>query len=362
MSKFLKIIIILVIVLITGIVGVWVYSKFQNSRLSLPFSLHSPAQTSPSQKESRSKTSYLSSLSDEVFDYWIVQSTKEVFYINKKGIFKANPDKPIPVLKTEIKNLVSVNVSPLKDKILIAFGKKYDEQFSLYDLIENKIYPLPLEIKKAIFSYDGKKLLALKNNDLTITDLKGKVVKTLIKNFSLKDVNWKWANSWEIYFYDKPSSLKGGMWRYDIKKKTFEEIIAHQKGLFLRWLNPDLILKLGDDKADLISYTGLPIKNFDYYLIPSKCDLSNSTSTPYSLYCFYPKFFLQDKKGYWLEDYLKEKIKTDDNLYLFGKEKPKLISALLDVDAKKVKFFDKEIYFINRKDNKLYKVTLPLQI
>lgn len=315
----------------------------------------------------------------QVFDYWVASSTQEIFYVSQEGkIAKVNSGGQDAFLsEQEIQNLNFILPSPDSQKIIAAFGSPTQPQFSIFDLVANSWSPLPLEIKSAAWSPEGKRAAVVisQNNqaiqqssgqaNLAIIDMakylsndakqKEKAVKVIIKNFALKDLKIDWLRPDEIIFSDKPSSLApGSAWRLNLSKLNFDEIIPSGNGLMIKWLNEDLGLKFQNQKSSLINWGGQVINDFPFMVLPDKCVLKSD-----SLYCFL--FTPASPKIKWPDNYLQKSVYTQDALYKFNLNNltaPELVfdAALKGktIDASDLRLFGNQILFINRYDNLLY--------
>jgi hypothetical protein len=369
MRKILIIIIIGVIVVLT--IGGLVYflSNRTTSPSAKPTNLPSGGQISTNQLKVLSK--------EPVFDYWIASSTQEIIYINKDGkIGRIGQDKFIS--EQTIKDLDYAQISPDGQNILVAFGDPHQPQFSILNLITDSWSPLPLEIKSATWSPEGKRLAAVINqneqNNLVILDLakylsndpkqKGKSFTIIVKNFSLQDLKMDWLTPDEIFFTDKPSGLvEGSAWRLNFAKPTnttFTEIIPPGNSLMIKWLKDDLGIKFQNQQSSLINWAGQTINNFSVMVLPNKC-----VSKSDSFYCFlFIDTIPRTSKINWPDDYFQKTIYTRDGLYKFDPKnltEPQLVFdqwGEKNIDATNIKTVGNQILFINRYDNQLYSLEI----
>ncbi|MEK7624191.1 MAG: hypothetical protein AAB404_00460 [Patescibacteria group bacterium] len=308
---------------------------------------------------------------ESVFDYWIASSTQEIFYVTEAGkIAEINPDGQDTLLsEQQIGDLNFILSSPDSRKIIVAFGNQAQPQFSIFDLTNNSWTPLPLEIKSAAWSPEGKRIAVItsQNNqtNLTIIDVakyfstdakqKEKASKIIIKNFALKDLKIDWLMPDELVFTDKPSSLAmGSAWRFNLSKLNFDEIVPPGNGLMIKWLKDDLGLKFQNQKSSLINWAGQAINDFPFMALPDKCVLKID-----SLYCFL--FTPASPKTKWPDDYLQKSTFTNDSLYKFNLGNltaPELVfENTIEgkiIDASNLKLLGNQILFTNRYDSLLY--------
>lgn len=377
-----------ILVFIIGIVGVLIFGwliYYFVTLLTIP-SASKPGPTEPAPlttglgPESASPTEGAANLlkilsSEPVFDYWTASSTQEIFYVTPEGkIAKIGSPAGAYLSEQTVENLNFILPSSDSQKIIIAFGNPHQPQFSFLDLISNAWTPLPLEIKSVAFSPEGKRLAALISQNgqtnLVILDLakylagdakqKAKASKTIIKNFSLQDLKMDWLKPEEIIFSEKPSTLTlGSVWRLELSKLNFQEIISPGRGLFLKWLKDDLGLKFQKQKSSLINWAGQVINDFPFLVLPDKCIFRAD-----SLYCFLFSTNGLSPKTNWPDDYLQKAVYTKDDFYkidLNNLTNPQLIFsqwAGKTIDATNLKILGNQILFLNRYDNNLYGLEL----
>lgn len=360
--------------IILGVIGLlavgWLIYFLINQAAS-PTTAVKPETKPTSAEESASQLKIISQ--EPIFDYWLASGAQEIFYMNSEGkIAKAGDSQNTYLSEQIIENLNFILPAPDGQKIIAAFGDPRQPQFSVFDLTNNEWSPLPLEIKSAIWSPEGKRLAVVINrngqSDLVILDLakylssdfkqKTKSSTTIIKNFSLWDLKMEWLTPDEIIFTDKPSNLTmGSAWRLNFAKTTkiaFTEIVSPGNGLMIKWLKNDLGLKFQNQQSSLINWAGQIMNNFSITVLPDKCVLM-----PNSLYCFL--FTPTNPKTNWPDDYLQKAVYTADNLYKFNlndnSTNPIFVFAPIEgkiIDAADLKILGNKILFINRYDNLLY--------
>ena len=374
MRKFLGFIIGIIGILALAWLIYFVISKATAPKTINPQPTAQPitAQTQSPTREAPPASGRLKTISGSpIFDYWAASSTQEIFYVTETGkIAKVNPGgQDVFLLEQEIQNLNFILPSPDSQKIMVAFGNPTQPQFSIFDLTNNNWSPLPMEIKSTAWSPEAKRLAAVisQNNqtNLAIIDLakylsndakqKEKAIKTIIKNFALKDLKMDWLRPDEIIFTDKPSSLvMGSAWRLNLSKLNFDEIVPPGNGLIIKWLKDDLGLKFQNQKSSLINWAGQVINDFPFMILPDKCVLKSN-----SLYCFL--FTPTSPKTNWPDDYLQKSIYTNDGFYKFDLNNLTAPELVFDpttegkiIDAANLKTLGNKILFINRYDNLLY--------
>lgn len=351
-----------ILAIILGIVGVLAIGWLVYYLVSRTAAPTAGTKTTKSPGNEQTSANQLKIISKEpVFDYWTSSSTQEIIYINEEGkIAKINQDKFLS--EQIISSLNSAQLSPDGQNVLVSFVSSNQPQFSVFNLVNNTWYPLPLTIKSLAWSPESKRMAAIlsQNNqtDLAILAETGGKPKTIIQNFSLQDLRMEWLTPDEIIFTDKPSGqAAGSAWRLNFAKPTkttFTEIVPPGNGLMIKWLKENLGIKLQNQQSSLINWAGQTINNFSLMVLPDKCVLKSD-----SLYCFL--FTPANPKTNWPDDYLQKAVYTKDDLYKFDLNNltaPKLIFQSAangkTIDATDVKILGNQILFINRYDNQLY--------
>ncbi|HXF44233.1 MAG TPA: hypothetical protein VNK70_02090 [Candidatus Paceibacterota bacterium] len=314
----------------------------------------------------------LKRLSDqEVTDFWLVEETGEIYYINYSGnilIAKDGPD--LEVSKQNVSAINSSETSPSTRKILVAFSDPLSPQWGIFDIFDKVWRPLPSEILVASWGASDDKLVALVKNsgktdlvevDLTKTPPANKI---LLGDFGFKDIRLIFNPPDKILIVEKTSAdYQGRLWQFNILTQNLNLMISGEKGLSL-YASPqkDFFLKYSSDNGlDILTPELAPTMESPLNTLPQKCGFGEGAA----IYCFEPIVWPPDAEL--PDDYLVGKIYTVDDLFEIdplGEGRYSRVfrsgeNNLQLVDGEKPTLAGGNVYFVNRFDNRLYSVTLP---
>ncbi len=309
----------------------------------------------------------------------------------------------IKISGTEGVVLSSLNISDLSyaafsydgKRIVAAFGNPLNRQLSVFDLEKkswNPIFARPLSAPLwAPRDYRITFLTANTNNDqiITVVDTQPNTPKTQeILSLSGQDLVLSWKNDNEIFVSEKTSVFSlGSLFSLDIRKNTLSSLIKDWPGLDFLW---DTTSQAGvafqanknsvGGTMSLLGETGIVARKFSFTTLPKeKCFFgpeptpltttsTSSSRTPQKnpsprtslLFCAVPKNADSFLSSYLPDAYFQKEIMTDDNLVGINLE----TGAVTDlskpinevVDATDLKASRTYIYFINRYNNKLYRL------
>ncbi len=320
------------------------------------------------------QTPTLTKLSDrDVFAYWLQQATGEVYYLGINGIVWAAKDNEDELeSKQTLQAIQSIETIPNGQKILVAFDNPNNPSWAIFNTRDKTWHPLPQFIKNATWGSNENQLLAVTTapgpQSLSFIDLSpaSPTVKPIIKNFYLTDISLKFNSPTIAIVSEKPSiTYSGRLWEINIKNGAFNEILPPQLGLYtVPTTDGTFIYTMNGDRETFILNTqSISTIKLPFPTFPNKCDLSFSTSSQ-DIFCFSPinisnNIILPD-------DYLKQGFYSIDILYRYNQKNGDTASLLLSgapgipiIDATEVMSFKNNIYFINRYDHSLYRLTLP---
>lgn len=315
-------------------------------------------------------------VSDPVFAFW--ETPEGTYYITKAGsvyVLKTSSlsNAPLQVSSETITALNTVEVAPGNKKILASFGSPQTPQWGVYDTSDKSWHPLPQEISNATWGGTDTELIALVqikgNNSLASVDISKNppVYKIFLQDVRLEDTTLHFTAPQTIYISEKPlNSYSSRVWQLDTKTLSFNLLVQGESGSFLRWSsNNQSIFRFSSPDKFLILDS-----NFQQKIItplttfPEKCDRASDASTTF---CFVPQTLSPNNipNPVLPDDYLKNKFYTTDDVYAVSDSgnTTKILSGGNDIipalDADKVLYANKKLYFINRYDNALYELTLP---
>jgi len=302
---------------------------------------------------------------NEVFDFWVIPSTGEVFYLTPAGkVFSAKEGPDLEISSQSIAALNSIEISPDGEKVLAAFGNPIEPSWGIFDSRDKVWRPLPSEITNATWgSKDTELIASIKNKselNLAIVDLSKTppAYNTILKDFRFKDIKLAFKSPNALLILEKPSTFYAGrLWRLDLKTLSLNLLLSPEKGLIFNWLNdqsaalkfssPNNFFILGENFENLV-----PVF---FSTLPSKC----SRFEP--LYCFAPQNIPVDTTL--PDDYLKRRFLSIDSLYSVDivSEDVKLVfqsnkNGFPAIDGEHPTYREGSLYFKNRFDNGLYRI------
>ena len=311
-----------------------------------------------------------------VFDYWSSPQNNEVYYLTLDGkVFNAKKG-PDPNVSTRIITALNfIEISPDGKKILVAFGDPKSPDWSIFDVLDRVWRPLALPATYATWGENSNELIGiLQNNDsrnLSRIDLSkilsGETVgayETLINNFQLYDVVFTHLSPNTLIIKEKSASFYAGrVWQLTLDTLDLKLLMAPERGIITRWVKdvnivfkfspPSQFFILNRDFANII-----PVF---FTSLPSKCGVGDSY-----IYCFSPQEFPPELPNTQIpDDYFQKRFYTIDSFYTINRDSNEIslilnsnTSSISAIDAEAVKVFGGKIYFINRYNQGLYRITL----
>ena len=367
-----KIIFILAIILLVAAVGVGIYFGWKKSKEILTPPSDDQQSVIDNQQFSTSTIlkPKLRIVSDQqVFDYFINQSS-DVFYITSLGhIFKVNENKDELISDKNIENLIDVKADKNGARIIVKYGNSNSPKIDVFD-IENKVWQLigNGSVSAADFSPDSLKIIYVEKKNNGVSDLITKdlnLIKpktTKIMSLSYLPFDLQWVNSDSILLISAPSAgYVGEIWQLDLKTKAIK-IFANSFGLMLKWPiggDSGLLFNSAKNQISLIDSNAKKKADIEILTLPDKCFI-NSTM----IYCavmqnysdVLPKPALPD-------DYFKKAFYSVDKIYAIGitDNSSEIILSneeLPIVDAVNLSLSGNNLLFINRYDDKVYSLEL----
>jgi hypothetical protein len=371
--RLILIIIIIAIILFASLIAYFIYSFFAQKAPAPVATSTTAGFIPPSAGQNQTLPSRISLVSQNpVVDYYqnsdgsvaLIQPSGEITLIGASGQ-ETSLSKPLS------SNIIDAKFSSDGKKALIKIGTF---NFSLFDVASSTMTPLDYlgKIEDAAFSPASSSQIAyLQNNgsysNLNLTNFGGAKIQTQnLATFAEQDYQMSWPNTNMISLVQKPSSyFPGNLILFNVSAKSASLSIYGLTGLMINWLPNNLGLEFYSNINNrggnfyLINNSGSQLNRFNIFTLPSKCAFdTNSSST---LYCAVPRdanFTNQTLP----DDYLMHSIYTNDNIYkidLSGNQIELYFNDPLEnYDMSNIKIFGNTFYFINRYDQKLYKMTL----
>jgi len=377
MKPIYKIIIIIVVIMTVGL-GIYFIAKSNSKKPEVPVALgETPAELpvaplAPKTPEAVITTQglELKKISEQnVFDFWITPGTKEIYYLTPVGeIFSAKEGPDLEMSKQDLGALNSFEPSFDGKKIIAAFGNPLLPQWAVFDLIDKAWRPLSNDTVAAAWlatSTDEIVVVIKSKNDLNLATLNiaknPPVYKTLVKDLRFKDVKIISRLTSQILISEKPSAFYGSrVWQLDLKTLAFNLLIGPEKGLNIDFSNDKkLIFKTTSGGLIVLNQALQESELFSLGILPSKCD-SAATST---IYCFGAQALPTSLNL--PDDYFQNKFRSVDVLYSINLDLREVKTVLTSgtgsfpiIDARRPRYQDGSLYFINRYDNLLYRLTI----
>lgn len=307
----------------------------------------------------------------EVFGFWENPDNGEIYYITTRGLVKsAKEGSDLEISTRSFSGINNVRSDSEGERVLVSFGDPRNPEWGLFDSGDGVWRPIPSYIKDAIWgerdeviaivaTEDGESLVSF---DITELQNGGEVEEVLIENFTLKDVEISFSSPDSVIISEKPASFYGSrVWKFNMDDKDLIQILSPTKGLVMNWDEGGTVFEFeydGEDSwfnildGDLTNVFPVPFTTF-----PSKCNGADD-----KIYCFVPVSSLENLEL--PDDYFKSKFYTSDSLYeldIESKELKQKVSAddfNINVDALDPKKIGGSIYFINKYDKGLYRLTI----
>ncbi len=368
----LKIILIIVLILIL-ILGIYFFiQRFKETKPSLPVTPPPPKPpvTLPPEIQKLKKISQF-----PAFDFFIDRNLKKIFYLDLNGkIYEvANNGKDILVSDQTLNALNKTEISPEKNKILVAFGNPLKPQWRIFDFLDRFWRPLPENLFQVTWGENDNELIGLLITETGVPLVKIDLsqnppeIKTILSDFRMKDIELIYSGNQQLIIVERPSKkYLSRSWKLNLKDKTIEEFLPAQLDLIIK--------KQKVDQKIFFLYVSLnePLKILDSQLkeitslntLPSKCVFSEN-----QIFCFIPQIEpLGQPIQNLIDEYLYRKAFTQDILRKIEFDPETLVIKNTETlqeeltnepfDIVNPQYFDNALYFINRYDNFLYELKL----
>ena len=275
-------------------------------------------------------------------------------------------------------NILDARFSSDGKWLLVKSGSNDLAVWNLLDVAKKTWKSIQANTSEMVWSQNGSQLayLARRTNGNTLntyTPATG-AIKTLL-TLSAPDLRLRWKDASHILIMDQPSSLvPGTIWDFGMAGGTLTPFVTNISGAELLWggsKSGGLLFKAGSTGGDLmlVNSGGGTVQSASFLTLPSKCVFGESAATSTIpdlasyLFCAIPQNQQIIKERQLPDDYLKGKFSTADALYavnlLRGTFTPITpASESFSFDAANLKVYGENVYFVNRNDKKLYRVSL----
>lgn len=362
-----RIFIIIAAIIIISAVAFGVYFGWKKSReiLEPP---KSDQLTTDNEQLTTATEQRLKIISDQpAFDYLINNgaTSSQIFYFNQDGqIFKIKADGNEETISERIiENIQKIEADKDGKKVIVKFGERNNPLFEIFDL-EKNVWQQIKNASAAAFSPDGKQVAYFDGVDLIVKNLLDPKQKTQkILSLNQKDFDLKWIASDRVLLLPHPSFLiSGDIWEINLKTKALK-IFASARGLTVNFSKDNALgLKFGvnergENALQLIGNSGAIMANLNFSILPGKCSINLA-----KIYCAAPQNYNTIKEPTLPDDYLKRAAYSDDFIYELDIEKnaflPVFEESKQPIDAVNLELLGSQLFFINRYDNRLYRLEL----
>lgn len=311
--------------------------------------------------------------SHNVFGYWINQQTGEAEYIDPTGgVWGARKNGgDISESQQAVNAIDSIDVDRNGQNVLTAFGDPRSPQWAIYSAVDKTWHALPSSIVNATWGANSNQLIGMVKSvnsySLSYIDLTKNPpsYKTILNNFFMNDVRFKFFAPATLLITEKPSSYyQGSAWEFNLKTLALNTVFQPQNGLYAEPSSDgSMIISSSGGVTNVVKSSTITPIQLPFQTLPNKCDSSVNASSS-DIYCFYPENLPQNIVL--PDDYLEKAFYSIDILYdyNFGTQNTRTVilsgaPGIPIIDATDVTSFGNNIYFVNRYDDSLYQLTLP---
>lgn len=306
---------------------------------------------------------------EDVFDYWINKNTGAIYYMATDGqIYKTTSSSTPEALSSKATGKLSY-IKPSYDGslILVGFGYPQVPTMAVYNPSTKSWLALPAGAVAATWDPKSNNRIAyLKDAGnsaqiyyFTLADKKS----GLITSLSGKDLDLDWAFPDTLYLTQRPAAqVPGSVWSYNLKTGSVQTVAREESGLSIKWDGSGSDgLRWSFGQLSLIDKSNKTLSNIMLKTLPSKC-----VFTDIKIYCAAPENQSSTEAGALSDAYLKGTVNLNDNIYSaylsIIKTSPTSYPLVENVSAgtnlDHLEILNDRLIFINRKDRKLYSLSL----
>jgi len=342
--------------------------------------------SSASSTTSESATSFGIVDNDPTINYF-VDAQNNIFGIKTDGtIEEITNGQSSELSSSTIDEIISANFSYDGKKVLVLYGNQNDPQAAVFDIASGTWTALPsglLEAQWSPNSYEVAYLSPGKTGTVLATFNVASPAKApvALTNVNAQDLTIQWLTPTQILLADKPSAEVGtSLLLWNTKTQTLSPVIFEQDSLETIWVGstsstqPLGLVFTGSDGSgyalQLDTLAGSALQTLSFMTLPSKClfnveggGAATSTSSSPILYCGIPRDQTTFESAHLPDDYDQMALFTSDDIYkiniLTGATDVLWSDQTQNIDTSDLKFFNGNLFFINRYDQKVYALTLP---
>ena len=315
----------------------------------------------------------------------VAQAAVIDYAVNAQGVtFMASNGAVISASSTEVigqanfGDILDARFSPNGKWLLVKSGSNDLAVWNLLDVAKKTWKSIQANTSEMVWSQNGNQLayLARRTNGSTLntyTPATG-AIKTLL-TLSAPGLRLLWKDASHILIMDRPSSIVSGtIWDFGVAGGTLTPFVINIPGAELLWggvKSGGLLFRAGSTSGVLtiVNSGGGMVQGASFLTLPSKCVFGESAATSTIpdladyLFCAIPQDQQTLKVRQLPDDYLKGKFGTADALYAINLARGALTpiisaSQSFNFDAANLKVYGENVYFVNRNDRKLYRVSL----
>lgn len=306
----------------------------------------------------------------QALDYWIVRATGELFYLTPDGkIYLAVDGIDLEISAQTFQAINRIMVSASGSRILMAFGDPSSPDWGIFDIYDRVWRPLPYKVMGAAWGKSDHSFYAfieengipsLAEIDLSKSQLQKKV---LLANFRLNGYEMLYLSGGQLLFVEKPLSARESIvYAYDTMTGKFNSILSSEYGLMLYPANSVVYFYSNNSSFGIRDALLNPVVPSPFDTLPPKCAFVAGTS-----FCFVPQDLPQSLEL--PDEYLNRSFFSTDDLFFVDHESgdsERLFasgnSLWPAVDGSRVEWSKGSVYFLNRMDKNIYRLTVPHKI
>lgn len=317
----------------------------------------------------------------EVLDYTL-DARNHVFIAARDGnIIEIADNKENVIYEASAPVPLSASFSYDGKKVLSSFGDPARPRWSVFDITAGSWEPLSEEIMHPVWSPNDYRIAYLARQGtrfaLSVLDLGNRTPRPqAIFSFSTSHLDLSWNTPGYILLSELPTGFApSSIWKLDVQKKTLEPLILDQLGANVTWGKTAerglAFISLGKGSGGtlaLVDGKGETEQTLNIQTLPEKCTLYRHTKekeigeTAELIVCAVPRETDEFSRLTLPDDYYQKVFFTSDNIHAIdlktGTLSPIFEDASFAIDAHKLKTFGAIVFFINRKDMRLYAVSL----
>lgn len=371
-KRLIIIIIITIAVLFLGLVAYLIYSFFSTSVTPPPSQPSVSTTPTPSPQVPSNLPSKISLVSQYPAINYNILSSGNIIYVDASGTIREINQNQESILYSASSSIIDAKISSDGQEVII---KTAPYSYLLINTSSTTVTPLNAlgRIESLAFSPTTSTQIAiLKNNgassELDVINFSSKTTKiTQIASFAEQDYRVYWPYQNTIYLVQKPSVWAwGSALSFNTVNKTVNIFAANIPGLILKFLPNNQVLEFSANLPtarggflNLFSQTGQKINSFSFLTLPSKCTFNQNSSS--TLFCAIPRGN-DFAKAVLPDSYLMKALYTTDDVEAINLKDGNFHIIFNDpleyYDMNDLQFFGGNIYFINRYDQKIYKLAL----